>query len=66
MHTFLFSCGVDSPQPISELIALLAELGEKVKALEQDLETSKASFSRNDGELAKSHEERRALKGGLD
>ena len=34
VHTFLFSCGVDSPQPISELIALLAELGEKVKALE--------------------------------
>ena len=45
--TFLFSCGVDffSPQPISELVALLAELGEKVKALEQDLEMTKANFS---------------------
>ena len=57
MHTFLFSCGVDSPQPISELIALLAELGEKVKALERDLEMSKASFSWNAKELAKSREE---------
>jgi len=47
VRTFLFSHGVDffSPQPVSELVALLAELGEKVKALERDLETTKASFS---------------------
>ena len=37
-----------------------------MKALERDLETTKASFSRNVEELAKSHEERRALKGDLD
>ena len=59
MRTFLFSRGVDSisSQPVSELVALLAELGEKVKALEQDLETTKANFSRNVEELAKSREE---------
>jgi len=34
--------------------------------LERDLETSKASFSRNAEELAKSREEQRALKGDLD
>ena len=37
-----------------------------VKTLEQDLETTKAALSRNVEELAKSHEERRALKGDLD
>ena len=37
-----------------------------MKALERDLETSKASFSRNAEELAKSREERRALEGDLD
>ena len=37
-----------------------------MKALERDLETSKASFSWNAEELAKSHEERRALEGDLD
>ena len=37
-----------------------------MKALERDLETSKASFSRNAKELAKSGEERRALEGDLD
>ena len=37
-----------------------------MKALERDLETSKASFSRNTEELAKSREERRALEGDLD
>ena len=68
VRTFLFSHGVDffSPQPVSELVALLAELGEKVKALEQDLEMTKANLSRNVEELAKSHEERRALKRELD
>ena len=34
--------------------------------LERDLEASKASFSWNAEELAKSHEERRALEGDLD
>ncbi|XP_066344160.1 uncharacterized protein [Miscanthus floridulus] len=52
-------------QPVSELVALLSELGEKVKALERDLETTKANFSRNVEELAKSHEERCALEGEL-
>ena len=42
---------------ISELVALLLELGERVKMLEQDLETIKATFSWNVEELAKSHEE---------
>ena len=37
-----------------------------MKALERDLETSKASFSRNAEELAKSCEERCALEGDLD
>ena len=36
-----------------------------MKALERDLETSKASFSWNAEELAKSREERRALEGEL-
>ena len=36
-----------------------------MKALERDLETSKASFNRNTEELAKSHEERHALEGEL-
>ena len=53
-------------QPISELIALLTELGGKVKSLEQDLATVKATFSHNAEELAKSHEERCALEGDLD
>ncbi|XP_066333952.1 uncharacterized protein [Miscanthus floridulus] len=52
-------------QPVFELVAPLAELGEKVKALERDLEMTKANFSRNVEELAKSHEERRALEGEL-
>ncbi|XP_066334499.1 uncharacterized protein [Miscanthus floridulus] len=43
--------------PVSKFVDLPPELGEKVKALERDLETSKASFSRNAKELAKSHEE---------
>ena len=53
-------------QPISELVALLSELGGRVKSLEQDLETIKATFSQNAEELAKSREERRALEGELD
>ena len=36
-----------------------------MKALERDLETTKANFSRNVEELAKSREERRALEGEL-
>ena len=53
-------------QPISELVALLSELGGKVKTLERDLETIKATLSQNAEELAKSHEERHALEGDLD
>jgi len=34
--------------------------------LEQDLEMTKATLSQNMKELAKSHEERRALEGDLD
>ena len=41
-------------QPISELVALLSELGGKVKMLEWDLEAIKATLSRNAEELAKS------------
>ena len=37
-----------------------------MKTLEQDLETTKATLSQNAEELAKSHEERRALEGDLD
>ena len=37
-----------------------------MKVLERDLEMTKANFSQNVEELAKSHEERRALKGDLD
>ena len=51
-------------QPVSELVALLPELGEKVKSLEQDLEMVKATFGWNAEELAKSLEERCALEGG--
>ena len=53
-------------QPVSELVALLLELGGKVKSLERDLETVKSTFGQNVEELAKSHEERRALEGDLD
>ena len=53
-------------QPISELVALLSELGRKVKSLERDLEMVKVTFGQNADELAKSHEERHALKGELD
>ena len=37
-----------------------------MKTLEQDLETTKVTLSRNAEDLAKSHEERRALEGDLD
>ena len=37
-----------------------------MKALERDLEATKVNFSWNAEELAKSREERRALKGDLD
>ena len=37
-----------------------------MKALEQNLETVKVTFSQNAEELAKSHEERCALEGELD
>ena len=53
-------------QPVSELVALLSELGGKVKSLEQDLEMVKATVSRNAEELAKSREEQRALEGEFD
>jgi len=53
-------------QPVSKLVALLSELGGRVKTLEQDLATVKATFSHNAEELAKSHEERCALEGELD
>ena len=53
-------------QPISELVALVSELGGKVKSLEQNLETVKATFSQNIEELTKSCEEQHALKGELD
>ena len=66
MYLFCFSsCGF-LLQPISELVALLSELSGKVKSLEWDLETVKATFSPNVEELAKSREERHALEGELD
>ena len=54
------------PLPVSKLVALLVELGEKVEVLEQDLEMTKATLGWRTEELAKSHEERRALEGNLD
>jgi len=44
-------------QPVSELVTLLSELGKKVKSLERDLETVKATFGQNAEVLAKSVEE---------
>ena len=44
-------------QSVSELVALLPELGGKVKSLEQDLETVMVTFGQNVEELAKSREE---------
>ena len=65
-YLFYFSLLVFFLQPVSKLVALLSKLGGKVKTLERDLEIIKATFSRNTEELAKSHEERRALEGDLD
>ena len=53
-------------QPVSKLVALLAELGGKVEVLEWDIETTQATLGRRMEELAKSREERRALEGDLD
>ncbi|XP_066354348.1 uncharacterized protein [Miscanthus floridulus] len=53
-------------EDLSILENFRVELGGKVKTLEQDLETIKATLSRNAEELAKSREERRALEGDLD
>ena len=50
----------------SEPIILLLELGRRVGLLEWDLETARAMIGRNEEVLAKSLEERRALKGELD
>ena len=58
VRTFSIFCRVGFfLQPIFELVALLSELGRRVKSLEWDLETVKATFSRNAEELAKSREE---------
>ena len=42
---------------VSEIVALLLELGKKVKSLERDLETVKVTFGQNAEDLAKSCEE---------
>ena len=67
VHTFsVFRCVGFFLQPISKLVALVSELGGKVRLLEQDLETVKVAFSQNAEELAKSREGRCALEGELD
>ena len=53
-------------QPVSDLVALLSELGGKVELLERDLEMAKTMIGWNVEALAKSLEERRALEGELD
>ena len=53
-------------QHVPDLVAPLSELDGKVKTLERGLETTKVTLSQNAEELAKSHEERRALDGDLD
>ena len=50
----------------SELVVLFPELGGKIGSLERGLETAKAAIGRSTEALAKSLEERRALKGELD
>ena len=50
----------------SELVVLFSELGGKIGSLERELETAKAAIGRSMEVLAKSLEERRALKGKLD
>jgi len=53
VRTFFVFCRVGFfLQPVSELVALLSELGGKVKSLEQDLEMVKATFGWNADELA--------------
>ena len=67
VRTFSIFCRVGFfLQPVSELVALLSQLGGRVKTLERDLETIKATFSWNVEELAKSREEQRALERELD
>ena len=67
VHTFSVFCRVGFfLQLVSKLVALLVELGGKVKSLEQDLETVNATFGWNAEALAKSLEERRPLEGELD
>ena len=67
VHTFsVVHCVGFFLQPVSELVTLFSELSGKVKSLEQDLETVKATFGQNAEELAKSLEERWALEGELD
>ena len=67
VRTFSVFCRVGFfLQPVPELVALLPELGGKVKSLERDLETVKVTLGRNAEALAKSLEERRALEGELD
>ncbi|XP_066344268.1 uncharacterized protein [Miscanthus floridulus] len=53
-------------EDLSTLEASHVELGRKVEVLERDLETTKAMLGQRMEELAKSHEERRALEGDLD
>ncbi|XP_066341078.1 uncharacterized protein [Miscanthus floridulus] len=53
-------------EDLSTLENFHVELGGKVKTLERDLETIKATFSQSVEELTKSDEERRALEGDLD
>ena len=50
----------------SELVVLFLELGGKFGSLERELETAKAVIDRSAEALAKSLEERHALKGELD
>ena len=67
VRTFsVFHCVGFFHQPVSELVALLSELGGKVKSLERDLETVKATFCRNAEVLTKSREGRHDLEGELD
>ena len=50
----------------SELVVLFPELGGKIGSLERELKTAKAMIGRSAEALAKSLEERCALKGELD
>ena len=46
----------------SELVVLFLELGERIGSLERELETAKVAIGQNAEALAKSLDERRALK----